>query len=343
MARTGSESLDATPGPHPEPIEVDPRAGHLGGRLRWIATGLLLALLAWAVDLRVMVELARRIDPWLAAAAALVVLLDRALMAAKWLPLLRVQLPTAGFAEAFHGYQLSTLASTLLPLTASGELTRAVALGRRRGAIVEVGASMVIERLLGLVGMGVASLVVLVVACTQSRIPAPIPPLAAAAAALGFSPVLLPWAARLTAPLLRRASGRVGRRIRGLTARAAAAWALYRGRRGTLWAVAILSALEQFLPIVWFWLLALALGAGIPLLTIFIATPLILFAGRVLHIIGVFGAPEGAMVLLLSLFGVPASVGLALGLANVAVNVLVASPAALRSIDRVWGEPVRHA
>ena len=120
---------------------------------QWLVTLACIGLLAWLVDLRAVgrVLLSASVPIYLGAVA--VAFADRAVMIVKWYPLLHVQAPSATLLQATRAYFASGLASLLIPIPSSGEAIRALYLGWGSSAVPEIGASIAMERLLGLVGL----------------------------------------------------------------------------------------------------------------------------------------------------------------------------------------------
>lgn len=300
----------------------------LGRLARWTVTLGLLALLATVVDLGELAAVLRSTDPaWFGVVLA-VILADRIVMAGKWLPLLRVQAPDASFLPALKAYFASNFAGFFLPASIGGDVLRSVGVGRERGAVVEVGASVVVERILGLVGSGVIALLSLWIAL-RAGVP------------IGF---LLPWAllavvggiAAAVVPFSRRAQTWLNRalapfpdRWTSLATRFAAACHAYRAHRRTVLVVGFLSILEQFLPVLAFMAAALALQAEVSIEALIVGVPLMVFAARLPISISGFGVVEGSMVYLLGLFGVPAVEALSLTLVTRVAEILVYLPGAL--------------
>ncbi len=107
-----------------------------------VSIGLIL-LLAWIVDVNRLIVVLLSADVWLFALATLVAFADRAMMIAKWYPLLRVQGLRIPLARAARVYLAASFASMFLPTSVGADLLRTFALGARQ-ATLEVGASIVV-------------------------------------------------------------------------------------------------------------------------------------------------------------------------------------------------------
>jgi uncharacterized protein (TIRG00374 family) len=323
----------------PPPARRRSRAG------AWIRAGVtlvLLLLLVRVVDLREVGQVLAGADLRILAAAALVLALDRVLQIGKWVPLLRVLVPSIPVVRAARAYFASYAVSFLLPASVGGDVLRAVALGRGRRAIAEVGASIVIERLLGLLAI-VALAVVAVLAAMAATVP------------LAF---ILPWAlvslAGLVAAFLLPLVPAVSRRLAswservpagagGFLRRFLAAYARYRAHPRLLAVVALLSVVETGYIIAIFWLVALALHTSITFPMMLVVTPVMIFLYRIPVTYWGLGVVELGVVELFGLYGVPAAEAISVTLAWRAVEFAVALPGIALWADLVRSPEVRDA
>jgi uncharacterized protein (TIRG00374 family) len=319
-----------------DPVTPDRAAGQRSGRLgRVVRAGVsigLILLLAWFVDLKRMAAVLSSADIRLLGLAALIVLVDRALMIGKWYPLLKAQKLGISLARAARVYLAASFASTLLPSSVGGELLRTFALGGERHAALEVGASIVVERMLGLVASAIACTSVLLLALSQGF-------------QLGF---LLPWILALGVvpavavsvalwPIPGRWLARYReRRWFQLVRRFAFACTLYRHHAGTLAVVGLLSLVEQAMPIAVFWVLTYAFELGVSPFALLVAVPLTLFIGRLPIAIAGIGVIEGALIYFLGIFGVPPADALSLALGGRFVEILGLLPGGLFWSSLVW-------
>jgi glycosyltransferase 2 family protein len=301
------------------------RAGRLGKFLRVSVSVALLLLLAWIVDLEELAAVLLGADARLLGLALLVALADRALMIGKWYPLLRAQGLEIPLAHAASAYLAASFASMFLPASIGGDVLRTIALGGPRRAMMEVGASILLERMLGLAASAALCMLALVLALAESLPLAFLMPwvLAAAAAPVGIALLAL-WPGGRRWPERYREH-----RWFGLAQRFALACVLYRHRPGTLAAVGLLSLVEQTFPIVIYWILGHALGLEVPLLALVIAVPLTLLVGRLPIAVAGIGVIEGAMVYLLGLLGIAPPEALSVALAGRLVEIAVSLPGAL--------------
>jgi glycosyltransferase 2 family protein len=295
-----------------------------------VSIGLIL-LLAWIVDVNRLITVLSSADVWLFALASLMAFADRAMMIGKWYPLLKAQGVGIPFARAARVYLAASFASIFLPTSVGADVLRTVALGGRR-VTLEVGASIVVERMLGLAASVILCISVLSLALSQA------PPLA----------FLLPWVVGLGIAavgasflMLRPPRWRWMERYRErrwfqLGRRFALACALYRHHAGTLVVVGVLSLVEQTFPIVVLWILVHALDLEVSLFALVVAVPLTLFVGRLPIAIAGIGVIEGALVYLLGLFGVSPAEALALALGGRLAEFFALLPGGVFWSSLVW-------
>ena len=312
------------------------RRRRIGQSVRITISLALVVAIVLTVDLGAVGRLVGAADLSLAALALLAALADRVVMFGKWYPLIRTQVDVPFFLAA-RIYYASTFSAVFLP-SMSGDVLRGLALGRGNGTTAEAAASIVMERLLGMIGGGVMALVAIGVA-VQNQID------------LG---VMLPWAAvtiaaplgLVLAPFVPAAFPGLSKRFRSLRGLAAsrfvsrfgAAYGRYRHYPRMLTVVGLLSVVEQLFPIVVLGILSYALGTSITVEMLIVAVPLTLFASRLPFSVWGLGITEGALVYLLGLFGVPAAEAVALGLAVRVVDLIALSPGAF-----LWTDLVRPA
>jgi len=304
------------------------RRSWVGRGARLLVTGALVFFLVQLVDLQRVGVLLASADLLLLAAALLVSVADRFLMVVKWLPLLRAQVGAVSLAQASRAYFASGVAHYVLPASIGADVVRAFVLGRGRGlAIVEIGASIVAERVLGIVGTAAMSVLAVAIAMRQGLALGLVVPWALASVVLGLALLLLPLESGLGRLHHWTHTWLPSRWVRQID-RFGLAYSAYRRRPGLLAVVSLLTLVRQLFPVAAMWLSGLALGLPVTVLMLLVAVPLILFAARVPLSLGGVGVGEGATVYLLGLYGVPPSDALALALVCRVIDVLVnAGPA----------------
>ncbi len=300
-------------------------------------SAVLVALLAWLVDLRSLGALLLSMNPLLVAVAIAAALADRALMIGKWYPLLRAQGVDVPLLRAARVYLAAGFASLVLPTSVGGDLFRAVALGRERKAVVEIAASIVMERLLGLAASGILAAVALAVALWSSVRLYFLLPWALAAMAASIAAVCLPLAPRLSIHVRRWFEAHPKSRWAQIGLKFGTAYGLYRHHVRKLLIVGVLSVVEQGFPILVFWILAHALDIAVSPAALIVAVPLSLFVARLPIAVAGIGVLEGALVSILGLFDVSTVAALSLALAGRVVEIATALPGAFFWTDLVKG------
>lgn len=320
-----------------KPPALEPRPSKsVGARLlallRVVVPVVLIALLLRSVDLAEIGRLLARLDPLWFFGAVGVMAADRLLMIGKWYPLLSAQVPGVSLGTAFRAYLATSFTSIVLPASVGSDLFRALALGRGSGVVVEVAASIVVERLLGFFATGVVCLGSLVVAMRAGIAVDFLLPWALAAIAVALAALLLPLVVRPPRPAVGSAATDSPRgwraRVVRLVQRFADAHARYRNHPLLMTVVGALSVVEQMFPIVVLWCLARGLGSSITAEMLWVAVPLTLFVSRLPIAIWSLGVVEVSLVYLLGLFGVPATEALAVALGGRAVEMIGLLPGA---------------
>lgn len=118
----------------------------------------LVALLAKLFDLSSIPALFRGISFRYVALALILILLSVAVSARKWLVLTRGQNIDVGYAELFAAYLAGHFFNNFLPSSIGGDAARVVCIGKKRGVIPAVTASVVAERALAMTSLSVVGL-----------------------------------------------------------------------------------------------------------------------------------------------------------------------------------------
>jgi hypothetical protein len=259
---------------------------------------------------------------WVAAAIGLV-LIDRALMAYRWLVLLRpIAVETRPpFAVVLRLFFVSTFVGTFLPASIGGDAVRAVALSRHRVGLADSVASVLVDRVFGTIS------ILVVAAAAVPFAPASVPRwLPAATLGLAFAAttgVGLGLFSRAT----ERFAGSLLRRVTRGTLHTAGVNLLqslrrYGGSRGTLLNVLAGSIGVQLLRVSQAWLLGLALGIALGPAAYLIYVPVILLVMLLPITINGIGTSQAAFVWLFAESGVPAADAFALSVLFVALGVV---------------------
>lgn len=305
---------------------VPPRRG--GRRSFWIRAAITVVLVGFLISLVDLGEIGAilvRARPSLIVAAVAVALADRLLMIGKWYPLLRIQVPTP-LVRAGVVYMASSFASIALPASVGGDALRMVALGRQRKATLEVGASIVAERILGMVATALVAPVALLLAAHAGVPLGYLLPWALLAVVIAVAGLIVPlWAAhsRMAKALFKRAGDRAWvRALRKFTN----ALAAYSEHPGVLVSVGALSVIEQVFPVLVLALASHALSLELSIVAIAVTVPLTSLLDRLPISVAGWGVTEGSFAFLLGLFGAPPEQAVALALAGRVVGMISASP-----------------
>lgn len=241
-----------------------------------LAAGLF-ALLLWYSDPRQVARAMAGVDwRWIAAAAALV-LIDRTLMAWRWIALLApIQHGTRpSMGSLLRIFFITTFIGTFLP-SVGGDAVRAWRLSRAGVSSHESVASVLMDRLLGVIAILMAAAAGLAAAPDLLGERAVWLGLAVtlAGCAAGMSVVFSRRAGSVVVALMRRTAGVA--RLQGAAAGLFAALRAYNGHRGLLAAVLTMSLAVQVIRILQGWLLGLSLGIAAGPAAYFAFIPIIL-------------------------------------------------------------------
>lgn len=276
----------------------------------WLRAAITAAILGW---------LATRIDMRAAAAAVVsisrphlalvlgLVAVDRVIMIWRWVLLLRAAGIPIGTADAARLFLTSSFVGSFLPAGVGGDAARAWGLSRVNAKMGDALASVVVDRMLGilsLAAMGAAGL--------AAWTPDGFDPLRVIAAVLvlALACVAAFWGDAIvrSAVPVHRHGGPVVRRL----LRLADAVARYRGHRGALAAVMAWSLLVQVLRIAQAWVLGLGLGLTVPFAYYLLVMPFGLLMLLLPISVSGFGLPQGVLVWLLRPMGVADTTSFAL-------------------------------
>lgn len=294
---------------------------------RWGITLGLLGVLVLVADVRSVLRILSNADPLLFLVALLVAIADRGLMIGKWIPLVRVLVPGVPILPAAKAYLGASFASLFLPSSVGGDAVRAYAIGKNRDQITEVAVSILVERVLGFLGLTLVAGTVLLLALGSVPEAEPILPWVLVGGVGAFCLVLLPIVFGSGEERSGDDGGWWGK-IRSLWNRILTGYRRYADYPRRVAVVGVLSALEQLVPIVIIWLLARALDVPAGMMAVALATPLSMFLMRLPIAIDGIGLVEGALVYFLGLFGVGADQALAIAVANRAVTTMAILPGA---------------
>lgn len=276
----------------------------------WARAALTAAILAWLATRIDMAAAARAVVsvslPHLLLVLALVAV-DRLVMCWRWILLLRARGVPVAAGQAARVFLVSSFVGSFLPAGIGGDAARAWSLAQITARGGEALASVVVDRLLGVLSLAAMGVVGLLLWSPAG--------VSAARVAAGVGVLLLACGAALWADALVRAvvpaerhGGPLARRL----LRLADAMGAYREHRGALAVVMGWSIVVQVLRITQAWLLGLGLGLAVPYAYYLLVMPLGLLMLLLPVSVSGFGVPQGVIVWLLAPVGVPEAVAFAL-------------------------------
>lgn len=277
--------------------------------VRGLLTLAVLVVLALKIDMRATGEALLRLSPGAVVAVLALIAVDRGVMVWRWIILLRARGAAVTTKSAAWIYLVSSFVGGFLPAGVGADAARAFTLSQRTARGSEAVASVAVDRLFGLLSIVVMGVVGAVIAGRQMH-GTPRLLLPATAIIVMSGSVAMLWADRVVAAVLPpavRASG-LGRRLMRL----ADAVSQYRGHRGALASVALLSIAVQVLRIVQAYLLGRGMGIDVPFSYYLLFMPIGLIALLLPISISGIGAPQGIIVWLLTPAGVAQPQALAL-------------------------------
>ena len=254
---------------------------------------------------------------------------DRALMLARWILLIRTatDLPLRNLARIFL---VSSFVGSFLPAGVGGDAVRAVAVSRETREPGAAVASVLLDRLLGLLAVGISGcLGVLLAREVVTHIIEEITFLASAALLVACVAAL--YADRLMGwvmPLF----GRVGP-LRRLALKLSGELGRFRRHPETLWSVAALSVVVQGVRIGIAVAIGRGLGIALPFEYYLVFMPLNILIVLIPVSLGGFGLPQGAMVWSLSPFGVSSTQAVLLSSLFVLAGIFGNMPGAILYIE----------
>ncbi len=291
-----------------------------------VAVGLT-ALLLWQSDPRAVWQAARGADWRFILLACALVALDRALMAYRWWALLAPLEPDRRppLGTVMRIFFVSTFVGTFLPASVGGDAVRAYGLSKEGVGGVDAVASVLMDRLLGVVSILMVAVAGAFLARGLIDIRALFPPLAlltvlcAAALAVVFSPRAAVAAARVLALLPRgRATGE----------RLVAAIQRYASLHLPMANVLMCSVAVQILRVLQTFCLGLALGLAVPLGVYFALVPIILLIVLMPVTINGIGTTQAGFVWLFGRAGVASAPAFALSVLFLAIAIVGNLPGA---------------
>jgi glycosyltransferase 2 family protein len=311
------------------------KKGRWGTILRLVVSATLIGLVLVFVDFRTLVGVLAGLNLWYLLAGAVVIHLDRWVMAYKWnllLAKLNVRVPLF---VLFRAYIAAPVFQVILPSTVGTDLFRLYVLSRFKVDTQSVFASMILERLIGLVSIvllvllsfGLAFYVMGdqwmdVVGMGWGFL----------AGAIAFTVLVLAAGLGLVG-LIKKMPQKLSQRfkldkLRGIYALSAE----YRRHPGTVTKVFIWTCFEHFLHIAVLYLMAYSLHIDASLVQLAVIVPLTTLALRLPISLDGIGVQEGMYVLLFSMIGVSPSEAFVLSMLRRVVPMLCALPWAIHHL-----------
>lgn len=289
----------------------------------------LTAYVIWAAEPRQVAAAARGADlRWIGAAVALV-FADRALMAWRWIDLLAALSPGSRppFAVVLRIFFVSTFVGTFLP-SVGGDVYRAYSLSRHDVRMSESAASVLVDRMLGVLSIVLLGAAAVAAAPHLARDPRVVAALAAAGAVCLVAALAI--FSGTAASVAQRAAGRLQHpALPRLILKMTDAVRRYANHRGELVRVLAVSIAVQVLRVLQAYCLGRALGIVLPLSAYLVFVPIILLVMLLPITVNGLGTSQIAFVWLFTPAGVPEASAVALSLIFVALGAVGNLPGAV--------------
>ena len=317
MTLKSNQSIAGNQSPGAEASALSGRHSYRNFALRAIVGIAIVTLLVWRYDARSILRLITRERPSYFAAAIGVYLSTLVLSAYRWRLLAAILRLDAPFTDFLAFRFIATFANSLIPGVAGGDALRAIYLGRRTSRLGEAVASVLADRIVGLIGLFwlAASAAILLKERGLPSVLTTLPILTGLIALALFvaSPLIIRFV-QLMPSRLSRYGGFI---------------VTYLKHRSALLAPLALSVVVQSVLAVCQYLLALGIGIDAPLSLFLLFVPIAgVFASLPLTINGL-GVREGAYLVLFGIAGVDRTNAIALGLLWFACTTIGALPGAL--------------
>lgn len=285
-----------------------------------IAVGLT-ALLLWQSDPRSVWQAGRGADLRLIALACGLVLVDRVLMAYRWVTLLRplsaAERPPLG--AVMRIFFVSTFIGTFLPASVGGDAVRAYGLAREGVAGVDAVASVLMDRLIGIISILIVAVAGAVLArhTVDIRLLFPALALLTVLSAAALVVVFSPRAASAAASVLSRLP-----RGRSTALKLVSAVQRYADQHNALFNVLMCSLAVQMLRVLQTYCLGLSLGLTLSVGAYFALVPIILLIALMPITINGIGTTQAGFVWLFGRVGVGEAPAFALSVLFLAIAIV---------------------
>jgi uncharacterized protein (TIRG00374 family) len=277
---------------------------------------LFLAFLGWYAGQQDLASVMRRADPIY---LALCVLLSPVLVAAstwKWRAVLKQEGYPTRFGALFASYLVGYFFSNFLPSNVGGDVARSYRVGRSVGDQAAAAASIVVERVTGLLGLLVLAVTMPWLRSDLALHPALLLPSSAALAGLLILLVagFFPWRGSAPSASVPGWWGRMRAHLLRFAARSGQALATVRSDSGYLFRLLALTALFYGLAMLNIWLAFRAFGATPALTDLAAVLPAALLVAMIPVSLGSLGLAEGAYVFYFGLVGMDPALTLVMSL-----------------------------
>ncbi len=303
-----------------------PRALGFSRILRIVVAVVLTAVVLYAAHPADVVRAAAGADGrWLLAGVALV-LLDRSLMALRWIELLCALTPGSRppLGAVLRIFFVSSFVSNFVPSVAA-DMYRAYALARRDVHLAESTASVLMDRILGVLSMVIVGACALPFARAVGIERGLIIALAIAFVSCSAAGAIV-FSERAADALLRTLAAIPVTAVHRMTAALTAAVRRYSRHHSELARVLAMSIAVQAIRVVQAWCLGRGIGIELPLLTYFAVVPVILLIMQVPITINGLGTTQVAFVTLLGAAGAGAAEAAALSILFLVLGVIGSLP-----------------
>ena len=294
-------------------------------------------LMARFLDLRATLAAFEDLEPVAIALTVVLYLLDRFSMAHKWNILLRARNCWLSHWAAFRLYLASGFVGYVIPASVGSDVFRAARLSLAGRSVSKVSATIVLERVLGLLAILTLSCIGLVFIVLDGRDEL-LPLLGAVAAALLVGSVLtaMSMSDRLYRVLRRGTDRFAGNRIVKMLHALHDEYVALSRRARPLVVFFLLSIVNQLIQALMFVPVLVSLNVDVNLLALFAVLPLSKAFVQLMPIPAGIGVAEGAQVVALSLAGVPPAQGLAVALVLRAIDLSMLVPAGVAYAADAW-------
>ena len=303
--------------------------GGLSRLLRILVAVVLTAYVIWRADPALVLRQAAGLDWRWAVAAIVLVLVDRGLMAFRWMVLLCALTPGSRppFAEILRIFFVSTFVGSFLPSVA-GDVYRAYSLSRLRVDGVQSAASVVMDRALGVLSMVVVAIVALAFAREMMAVPGVGATVGVSALGCAVGAAAL-YSTRAASAAHMLTSWLPGKKLRYLSGGLIDAVRRYTHHHRELTTVLLSSIAVQGLRVLQAFCLGMALGISAPLWVYFVFIPLIVIVMQVPITISGLGVSQWMFELLFTRVGVTSEAAVALSILFVALAFIGNLPGAV--------------